>query len=83
MLLSWNNKGKLGMGEAHVAEGGTAVETLACPGAVGERVPDCLNLPPFLINRYLDVLLLNVSNGEDSALAKQRRTKPLARYPMP
>jgi hypothetical protein len=35
------------MGEAHVAEGGTAVEKLACPDAVGATVPECQYISPF------------------------------------
>jgi hypothetical protein len=37
----------LGMGEAHVAEGGTAVEKLAYPDAVGATVSECQNISPF------------------------------------
>ena len=35
------------MGEAHVAEGGTAVEKLAYPDAVGATVSERQNISPF------------------------------------
>jgi hypothetical protein len=35
------------MGEAHEAEGGTAVRKVACIGDVGESAPACRNIPTF------------------------------------
>jgi hypothetical protein len=35
------------MGEAHAAEGGTAVRKVECIGDVGESPPACRNIPTF------------------------------------
>lgn len=61
------------MGAAHVAEGGTAVKTLACPCVVCALVAEFRTVPPFLLNRHLDVGLPNVSNGANSGPALGRK----------